>query len=980
MKIRCQFLLALAMLGGALPARAANFYIDCFNGNNANAGTADAPWQTLVKVTTYQNSPNPGFAGGDSINLRRDCTWNNTILLKNSGTLGNNITIDSYGGYGPVGSGQPPHLTGKLPIAANYWQPHPTLSNVYFAVLYATKLTGGGSSACGDATLVTGTTVPMTNACVKCWGSKFQSCIDQPIRQLNMVRFGPVWGNLHASTGSLTHDRDWFFDTNGCTAISCPCAGVSTGCTQILYVYSSGGNPATAFGQVFPIAVSGMDTVANGGSTLLQLGTGNPSYTGVGYVQVQHLLIDWFDSMGIQILGPSDNIWIANVASNSMVENGNCTGGACGAGGSQYTQVGANIFPQTDGSTGFTATNINLLNDDFMMNYIGVRLGNSALGAASCPDCVFTLRNNRYYGNRLFGLVTDVGVGGIVNADYEHYYANNLGLSVETDFGADVAPVSAGSYAFPALSPQVIGPGSFGPYSCCSHDILPGTPPWIREWRRWPAYTSITFDDPGLRQYSAEYFETLRPIIQGLGVTPSVAVVTGQTFSGPSTDPTHMPNLMTPNGSGVPLLQSWINAGVDVVAHSVSHGYTSPPAYTGGATVHCDDATDLVPCTAFSIQYIGTIASSVSMTISHTPGSLPTGGTLAITPSPYDACAYVNWDLTAVPPGGTANLGQIDTITNAVFALRGRKDINNLPCWHVDTTALDPTVLNPGHSATKGASHLFGVADVANADVKGSLYGLLWDTTANGGTNHGYFELDEFRWAMAWMNRWLTGLPTNRLAVMPGMYSDPTTQGILASLGYTGIRGTGASKPCCANTTTLANGYNVFDILSQGTVPYLSNGSVPVLPYQQMRQYMFNDAWKNAAWGRPDGYFTHINELTPDSVQNEIQAMKDAGMTFQTDTGLMNLLRGCFQNSTLPGLGVGYTGTWVTGSFYTCPALATGKEMDFRPTVNSPTISAGLALSATFKYDIMGNDRTLLGCWDIGAYNSISFTAGHGKH
>jgi len=45
------------------------------------------------------------------------------------------------------------------------------------------------------------------------------------------------------------------------------------------------------------------------------------------------------------------------------------------------------------------------------------------------------------------------------------------------------------------------------------HNIPAQTPPWIRQWQRWPAYTTVTFDDPGLVEYSDSYVSGLLPMM-----------------------------------------------------------------------------------------------------------------------------------------------------------------------------------------------------------------------------------------------------------------------------------------------------------------------------------------------------------------------------------------------------------------------------------------------------------------------------------
>src|ERR1700744_6152546 len=117
------------LLLGARVACASNYYVDCNNGSNGNPGTSLAsPWRTLLQVGISS------FLPGDTINLKRDCTWNETLTPPSSGTNpaagGALIKIDSYG------TGRAPHLTGYLTISDRYWSATPT-PNVWAATLYS---------------------------------------------------------------------------------------------------------------------------------------------------------------------------------------------------------------------------------------------------------------------------------------------------------------------------------------------------------------------------------------------------------------------------------------------------------------------------------------------------------------------------------------------------------------------------------------------------------------------------------------------------------------------------------------------------------------------------------------------------------------------------------------------------------------------------------------------------------------------------
>ena len=104
---------------------------------------------------------------------------------------------------------------------------------------------------------------------------------------------------------------------------------------------------------------------------------------------------------------------------------------------------------------------------------------------------------------------------------------------------------------------------------------------------RYPARITLTYDDPGLIDGSHQYIQALLPTFQAKGVPLSIAVVTGYDLS----------------QQLIPTFQSWIDAGWDVVSHSVSHQYFTFPngftlQYTGTAAFFecgaddCEQAAD----------------------------------------------------------------------------------------------------------------------------------------------------------------------------------------------------------------------------------------------------------------------------------------------------------------------------------------------------------------------------------------------------
>jgi hypothetical protein len=747
-----------------------------------------AAWRTLLKVGISSFQP------GDTINLLRDCTWNETLTPPSSGSAAAKIKIDSYG------NGRPPHLTGYMPIEARWWTQVGS-TNVWYAALYS------GTSGLSNV--------------VQC-GIRGFYCLTQEPSQLKYVRFGTLWGVGQASQAALGQDRDWWYDSTN----------------YVLYAYSAGGNPAAHYGNVAPIVLSS--------ASVLNL-------NGVSWLEIQHLQIDWFDGYGVQVQGPSDHLWLANMVADSEVENG-------------AVPLGFYVHPSG------TPVDIHLYNTDANMNYAGYHFDECTSGG-----CAFEIVNCRAYGNRAYGIVDKVP--GAVSYDYCHLYANNLATALTMDTTGTPGPTAGG------------------------HNITGETPPWIREWRRWPAYTTVTYDDPGLVQNSDTYVNSLLPMMAAKGIPLSIAVVTGGSYS----------------QSIVGEVQGWINAGWDINAHSISHEYWDPPATSCGAS-------GTVPCHGFeNLQYVGTKASTVTLNISHpSPGH----ATLTVTTSPDDPAADISWNLTPAAPG-QASTG-LDTLGGVMYTLQARG---------VFSATLDANA--------KSTARSISLADVTNLDIATSARNLDLDETQ--------METEEMSWSLGWMNLNFTGLPANRVYVMPGTYGDPVTENIAAGLGYAGVRGTGSLKPCCGANTTLASGYDVFNILSQGVVPNYQG-----LSYQQLRNRVAQDVFKNALWGRPIGYFWHVNELRPDEVANFMDALVQAGATLKSNTQMVNFLLACQPNDVAPS---GY----VAGSYYVCPA--SGVEADFRPTVNSPVRDAGANLGAEYQYDLMGINQNSFGTgWEMGAY------------
>jgi hypothetical protein len=693
------------------------------------------------------------FSPGDVILFKRDAVWNEWLTPPSSGASGSPIKFDAYG------NGRPPEFTGLYTTTTSQWTN--TSGNVWQNSLTAT----------------------------------------QTIDSLKFVQFGSLWGISQTSQAALARDRDWFYDST----------------TQILYVYSSAGNPVTAFGSVSPIILSGQSLI---------------NINAVSYIEIQHIKLDWYDGYGVQVQGLSDHIWLANMSADSQVPN-------------NTVPIGFYVHPLG------TPGDIHLYNTDSHRNYVGYRFDNT-------PTAI-ELKNCRAFANRTYGIMDNTGA---VTYSFCHLYANNLATGISTDITG--TPINGG------------------------HNLAADTPPNIRGFMRYPARITLTYDDPGLIDGSHQYIQALLPTFQAKGAPLSIAVVTGYDLS----------------QQLVSTFQSWIDAGWDVNSHSVSHQYFTFP-------------------NAFTLQYTGTSASSVTLSIASKH--------LTIT-APGDSSAQVSWDLTAPAPGVTST--GLDTLGGVIATLNQRGVFTVIP-----------------DSNMKTAVRSQDLADISSQDIKTAAYTLQTDKPR--------LMTDELGWSLAWMNTNLTGLPSNLVYVYPGSFEDTSTEAIAVTAGYAGARGSGSMQPAPNAATVMASGVNVQNILSQGMAPNFQN-----LTDTQFVDKFRAMVFKSAVWGVPFGIFFHVNELTQSQVGLMLDTLKSSGATLMTNTQLVNYILGTQHNS---------------GTTYYADS-ATGAPMDLRLTPASPVVDQGATLTDEFKFDLMGIDQTQFGSgWEMGAYAFVPEYLGHAK-
>lgn len=116
-----------------------HYYVDCVAGNDANDGLSEATaWKTLTKANAASLIP------GDSLLLKRGCTWTGSLQAKWNGTETSPITIGAYGtGDNPIIESNV-NNTELVAITGSYL----TIEN-----LYTRGITFRVDAACGNTPL-----------------------------------------------------------------------------------------------------------------------------------------------------------------------------------------------------------------------------------------------------------------------------------------------------------------------------------------------------------------------------------------------------------------------------------------------------------------------------------------------------------------------------------------------------------------------------------------------------------------------------------------------------------------------------------------------------------------------------------------------------------------------------------------------------------------------------------------------------------
>lgn len=394
------------------------------------------------------------------------------------------------------------------------------------------------------------------------WKAALSTTIASPT--VNMVQFGNIWGRRQpygsGCATSIVSKYDW--------CLSWP----------YLYVYSpSGTNPVSEYaadGSIVPIIgqVSGLGMIAVMGKT---------------YVTFQHIKIQDFDYVGVNVSGASDYLVFANMESDGMVPYGTTPLGF-------YVNV----------SSGY-GTSIQFLNDDAQLNYDGFKVdGATAVQVVNC----------RAYGNRAVGLDDNTASGTVVAYSYSHFYGNNVAQLLPADAiggvpgNGNVGLVCGAAADYPTL-----------PNYCSSY-----SPPTITNFATYPARFSFTVDDVGSQPNTESYIDTF------LAVGGPYTTRSWATFNA----------AVVPSYSVVwSDVNNWYAAGDEIDSHSWSHQYYS-------TNTNPQNATPYPNAPALNIQYTGS-GTAATMTISG--GTLTTsvtgaaGDNLNINLSSYTNATLVSY-------------------------------------------------------------------------------------------------------------------------------------------------------------------------------------------------------------------------------------------------------------------------------------------------------------------------------------------------
>lgn len=579
------------------------YYVDCVYGVDGNntPGTAGSPWKTLARVNGFTTGQvytvasgntvvDAGFNPGDSLFLKRGCTWDwHLIIAPVTGTPPtasgnfNGTGGSSYFSIDAFGNGTPPTIQGEIPVSG--WSCaadicHATvqsvsqgggfnpsnLTSVKFGALWGTCKGGYINSGSLSATYCTGlaatglkvqgltasggnainfySSSALSGSIVP--GNTFTVAGDSTVYTVTNIVAAPISPLTYALTGVAFTPALAVNEANNAvvTAITTGensatlahnfdwyYSSHTTSCSSdcgTLYVYDSiGTNPTADLGAV-AVALDGYTQLLN--------------VSGISYVNVQHLKLLNFSWYGLEYGGSGDYVNVANTYADTEVPF-------------NYHGIGFYFHPSN------AAAHLTLLGDEAHRGYYGFEFAGGITAAV--------LSNSKAYFNRNAGLADMTANGTAVAYDHSHFYGNGIG-----GIGASDTTNSTGGAG------GVAGAGN----------IATSTDPHVVGWNQYVPRVVLNYQGPGASPGSDTALNAqLTYLSTALGSVPplSIGIATNYALS----------------TSLISQFNTWTTAGYDLNSLGLS-------------------AASYANLGTFTVQYNQGGASAVLLTISGTPATL----------------------------------------------------------------------------------------------------------------------------------------------------------------------------------------------------------------------------------------------------------------------------------------------------------------------------------------------------------------------
>lgn len=930
MKRRFCFFLALASVSAIFTpaARATSYYVDCVNGSlSANGQAPSTAWKSLHQVNSG------AFNGGDSVSLKRGCTWNWKLSPPITASGTSVFTIDSYG------SGAPPTIQNELAVPtaspATAWiGPLSGYPNVYAIPIYAPIEGTGFSPYRIDAVKING-------VWPQCVGMNDVANDDQ---YCGAAAVGGLAALSAAGAASPT-STFWYFDGNYTTDVgnsysySCATANAAVrpsnpnGDCGNLYVYSPSGTPTS------------VTVTLDGAGQLVKI-------AGTSYVTIQHLKLLNYSWYGIEVSGASDNLIFANVYADTEVP---------------FNFHGEGFYLHPSGGS----SNIQLLNTESHRGYYGYQF--SADGASGTGITALTLSNCKSYFDRNYAVadltnllsanVTSVQVASnsltvtannsftVGNGVTFHNLGNATFLNTQTvtvltanstqftasfthaNYGPTSESVGTAALAIPIIGTAVAydhchfyGNGVGSPIAldveggvAGAGNIAPNTDPHIASWHNYTPRFTLTYRGPGF-QFGSDV--ALNAQLPALGTAPlSIGIATNYSYA----------------GSLISQFNAWLAAGYDLNSMGLS-------------------AASYANANTFTVKYTGT-CTAAALTISGGPPAT----TFAITAS-GGTC-----------PGGDSfsfSIGSASTLAQLKAALiaNGKYTVAWVqPC---------------GSCAWIAGSAMLAqdLAALSGQDVRTATYSVA--------LNVDQFLKDETAKSQTWVQTNLIGWGTTWVYLYPATLFNPTSAGVptieqdVAGSGSPAYKGAVGASSMELGRDGLSGAFDAVasnGVDAQGLSTYSLAGWANLTPIalQASVQAAVEQA---SAWGVPLSLYWQSGFISNGQLALVVADLQAAGATLMTNRDLVSFLYGKASVATLPS---GFCACWAW-----TPEVGT---FNLAPTYLSPTVGAGATLSGSYQSDLNGVTQPQIWSainaatsatvsktgWDIGAQAVVpSFTGG----